>query len=143
MSPNGEHPSSSAEQRRVEEDILTVLGELLGVSWSSPPIELRPLRLDGFALSEPCVLVEAFAHVGQCKPGQRRKLSRDMTKLLLAEKLLGRPCRKVIAVVDTTVVPKGSWDASFAKEFGINFMVVALPDEVMASLRRIQIRQGR
>ena len=109
------------------------------------PSVLSGLKLDGFADGDKPVCVEVFAHVGPCKPGQQRKLSRDMTKLLLAERRLGKPCRKVIVVGDAAAVghlSKG-WDGEFAREFGIELLVVDVGEDVRRALLTAQERQRR
>lgn len=138
-----QHPSSSTEQSHAEGAIRALLSEQLKVSFSDPPDCLGKLRLDAYADDRLPVLVEIFAHVGPCKAGQRRKLSRDMTKLLLAERLLGRRCRMLIAVVDEQVIPRAasSWDGDFASRFGIEFVRVAVADELRAMITRAQRRQ--
>ncbi len=138
------HASSSIEQTTAEPIILTALAKRLGLVFGIAPAELSSLDLDGFAAGKVPVLVEVFAHVGRCKPGQQRKLSRDMTKLLLAERLMGRPCRKVVAVVDPVVQDQilRAWDGEFARRFGIEFVVVFVPENMMAALRAAQARQG-
>ena len=86
-----------------------------------------------------------FAHVGRCKPGQTRKLSRDMTKLLLAERLLGVKCRKVVAVIDADAIAhfENGWDGMFARTFDIESIVVKGLDELHGELRTVQARQFR
>lgn len=106
---------------------------------------LSGLKLDGFADGHTPVCVEVFAHVGPCKAGQQRKLSRDMTKLLLAERRLGKPCRKVIVVGDAAAVGHltNGWDGEFAREFGIELLVVDVGEVHCRAVRAAQERQRR
>lgn len=138
-----EHPSTSTAQLAAEESIRTALAGRLGVAFQPPPPALKGLRLDAYAPGPPHVLAEIFARVGKSKPGQVKKLSRDMAKLVLAERRLeGEPCRKVIAVMDKAAVAhfERGWDGEFARTFGIEIVVVnvdqAVRDAVVAAQRR-------
>ena len=137
------HPSSSAVQRKAEPVVLAALAAQLGVAFGDPSATLGGLELDAFAEGDPPVLVEAFAHVGRCKAGQRRKILQDMAKLLLAERRLGRPCRKVVAVVDAVAHIQRGWDGEFARAFGIETTVVAAPPDLRLALADAQRRQRR
>ena len=139
------HPSTSSEQLNAENTIKSELAKLLGVSFVDSPSDLDGLQLDGYAESEPPILVEVFAHVGSSKSGQKRKLSRDMTKLLLAERRLDCACRKILAVVDDEAIEYTTrgWDGEFAREFGIEFVVVPTESDLMLALRKVQDRQRR
>jgi hypothetical protein len=140
------HASDSSEQRALELEVLHALQSILFVHFvKNLPPELGKLKLDGFAPGAPPVLVEVFAHVGRAKGGQRHKIAHDMTKLLLAEKRLGVPCRKVIAVIDGAAIAhmdKG-WDGSFADAFGIERKVVPGFEDRHDAMRAVQLRQRR
>jgi hypothetical protein len=140
-----EHPSSSAVQQAAETALLAEAETRLGVRFGDALLCLSGLKLDGFADGDRPVCVEVFAHVGPCKPGQKKKLSRDMTKLLLAERRVGKPCRKVIVVGDPAVVGHFAhgWDGEFAREFGIELLVVELGEVHRRTIRAAQERQRR
>lgn len=140
-----EHASNSLEQQTAEGVIRQKLAVILSISFCTQPPELKGLSLDGYAPGTPATLVEIFAHVGRSKSGQQRKLSRDMTKLLLAEKRLGTTCRKVIAVIDKDAIAhttKG-WDGEFAKTFGIEFVLISVDKDMTDQLKTAQERQFR
>ena len=140
------HASDSREQRAAEKDIRDALAAELGVTFlTQHPPALGTLKLDGYAPGPPPVLVEVFAHVGPSKGGQRHKIAHDMTKLLLAEKLLGVPCRKVIAVIDEAAVAhaRKGWNGEFAKAFGFELRVVTGFTDRHEALRAVQERQRR
>ncbi|MFH1865362.1 MAG: hypothetical protein ABIK85_05705 [Candidatus Eisenbacteria bacterium] len=139
------HPSTSAEQQTAEALIRSALSRQLAVSFSAPPASLAGLKLDAFATGPPPVLVEIFARVGKSKSGQMRKLSRDMAKLLLAERRLAKACRKVLAVIDPDAVAhfENGWDGEFAKTFGIELVVVAVDEGVRSGILAAQKRQFR
>lgn len=140
------HPSDSAEQRALELEVLLALEKVLFVRFTkNPPPALGALKLDGFAAGSPPTLVEVFAHVGRSKSGQRHKIAHDMTKLLLAERRLAVPCRKVIAVIDGAALAhldKG-WGGEFARAFGIELKVLAGFEDRHDALRAVQARQRR
>jgi hypothetical protein len=139
------HASDSTEQRAIESEIRTALEVLLAVTFAVSDPLLRGLKLDAFAPGPPPVLVEVFAHVGPSKSGQRHKVANDMTKLLLAERRLGVPCRKVIAVIDRAAIAhhKGSWAGEFAKAFGFEVEVVPGFESRHEEMRLVQQRQRR
>ncbi|MEZ4442335.1 MAG: hypothetical protein R3B72_24795 [Polyangiaceae bacterium] len=140
-----EHPSTSAEQQRAESLIRSALAEHLGVAFEAPPAALAGLKLDAYSAGPPLVLVEIFARVGNSKSGQMRKLSRDMAKLLLAERRLDQACRKVLAVIDPAAVAhfENGWDGEFARTFGIELIVVTVDDDVRRRVLAAQKRQFR
>ncbi|MFO0646510.1 MAG: hypothetical protein U0326_09755 [Polyangiales bacterium] len=126
--------------------MLAALSLELGVTLPSPvPPQLAILKLDGYASGPPPVLVEVFAHVGPSKGGQRHKIAHDMTKLLLAEKLLDVPCRKVIAVIDEAAVShlRRGWNQEFAERFGIEVCVVPGFENRHEAMLAVQARQRR
>ena len=139
------HPSASSEQHAAEADIRSALAKQLGIVFVAPPVALVGLKLDAYAPGPPHVLVEIFARVGRSKPGQVRKLSRDMTKLLLAERRLAEPCRKIVAVIDSDAIAHFSngWDGDFAREFQIELQVVQVDDHLRAKIACAQQRQYR
>jgi hypothetical protein len=144
--PRPPHASDSREQRAAEKEILEALARELGVTFlTEHPPRLGSLKLDGYAAGPPPVLVEVFAHVGPSKGGQRHKIAHDMTKLLLADRLLGVNCRKVIAVLDDATIAhtRKGWDGVFAKEFGIELLVVKGLADRHETLRKVQERQRR
>jgi hypothetical protein len=146
MSDDRSHPSSSHEQRETETLVLERLATDLGVRFGEAPPELRGLKLDGYAAGDPPVLVEVFAHVGRCKSGQHGKIARDMTKLLLAERLLpGRRARKIVAFVsgEARRALEVGWPARFAREFEVPTVLVDLPKAQLEELGRAQDRQRR
>ena len=70
---------------------------------------------------------------------------RDMCKLLLVEKLIGRACRKIVVVCDPEALRflSTSWQGQFAEEFGIERIAVEVPSSTREALRQAQKRQYR
>ncbi|MDD9965550.1 MAG: hypothetical protein OXR73_04945 [Myxococcales bacterium] len=140
------HPSTSGAQLAAEAQIRTALARKLNLVFEAQPRALDGLRLDAYSPGPPHVLVEIFARIGRSKPGQVKKLSRDMAKLLLAEhRLAGEPCRKVIAVMDRAAVAhfERGWDGEFARTFDIETVVVAVDQSVHGAVAAAQRRQYR
>lgn len=114
------------------------------------PIGNANVTVDGFHKDENRVtLVEAWAHVGKAKPAQRNKVLGDMLKLALVTAVLRRshPSIKVeshLIFADFTaakVVNGRGWASLAAKEFGITTQVIALPDDVIVTIKEAQRRQ--
>ena len=142
-----QHPSDSSEQRAIEVKVLRALEFELAVTFSDANADprLRGLKVDGFAPGPPPLLVEVFAHVGPSKSGQRHKVANDMAKLLLAERRLAVPCRKVIAVIDRVAIAhhKRSWIGEFAEGFGVEVRVVSGFEAMHEAMLAVQGRQRR
>jgi hypothetical protein len=144
-SPPKTHPGDSSEQRSAETEILAALAEHLGVHFDGhPEIDLR-VRPDGFADGPIPTCVEIWAHQGKAKSAQTAKVMKDMCKLLLVEKLIGKQCRKIVAVCDANCLSflQNSWQGRFADEFGIERIVVAVDETTRDKVRKAQERQYR
>lgn len=132
-----------SEQRALALEMLLRLETVLFVRFATnPPPALGKLALDGFAAGSPPTLVEVFAHVGRARRGERHAIAHAMTKLLLAERRLAVPCRKVIAVIDAAALAhldKG-WGGDFAREFGIELKVLAGFEDRHDALRAARAR---
>jgi len=146
------HASDSSEQRDAERKIVSVLEEELGVRLHDA-LELTVKRgkrtvrvdLDGFHEGDRPICVEAWAHQGRTIGSQPAKVMKDMCKLLHVEKLLGRPCRKMIVACNEEALAflKNSWQGQFADEFGIERRFVQIDRATCDSVRRAQERQCR
>lgn len=90
------------------------------------------------------VVVEAYAHQGQLKPGQKSKLSKDILKLAYMRQSLGNEWRVVLCVSSFEIERhlKGSaWLAKAAARFGIEVVRVDLPEHHADMSRKAQDRQ--
>lgn len=143
--PKAIHASDSSEQRSAEAEILAALEGLLAIQLDGRPDIAQPVQLDGFAGGDTPICVEVWAHQGAAKGGQPGKVMRDMCKLLLVERLLGRKCRKIVAACDEAALGflRNSWQGRFADEFGIERIVVAVSDTTRQRLQAAQLRQFR
>ena len=111
----------------------------------SPDSPVPGVELDGFAKRRRPVCVEIWAHQGPAKGGQLGKVMKDMCKLLLCERLLGKGCRKIFAVADEAAVAflQNSWMGRFALEFGVDIVPVHIPPALSKRIRQAQKRQYR
>ena len=139
-----EHPGDSSVQRRAEMTIRQAASEKLGVDLQPQSIGGGP-RVDGFADGDPPFCAEIWAHQGTAKSAQRAKVMKDMCKLLLCDRLLGRHCRKVFVVSDEAALQflDNSWQGRFAEEYGIEPLVVEIPGEIRQEILAAQRRQYR
>jgi hypothetical protein len=143
--PKKPQASDSSEQRSAEAEILAALERLWKVRLDGRPKIDQRVELDGFADGRVPICVEVWAHQGAAKGGQPAKVMRDFCKLLLVEKLLATKCRKVVAVCDETALAllDTSWQGRFADEFGIERVVVDVPEATRERIRKAQKRQYR
>lgn len=103
------HQSSSAVQQGVEPVCLQFVSDTLELPLVPEEIRLDDgtlFRVDGVNRTGQ-VLCEVFTHVGKMLAGQKRKLAKDMLKLLAVENALGGEWRKVICIVDNPVQVSG------------------------------------
>jgi hypothetical protein len=148
------HAGDSSEQRRAERLMLDVFEAEQGV------VLQRPYRLSAgtsarMEIDGGCQddgtgrawLVEAWAHQGPPKAAQKKKIVADGLKLAYAATLFGGPVRLVLLFSDErAAAPFASsraWSAAAFHTFGIEMVVVALPDEERALIRVAQERQYR
>jgi hypothetical protein len=136
-----------AEQLMVSE-FSRQLGRELGRA--TIPIGKNKVAVDGFHRDENEVtLVEVWAHVGKAKSAQRNKVLSDMLKLAFVSSVLRRsyPTLNVEShlifadVSAANVVTGNGWAALAAKEFGIAMQVIALPKEVINTIKEAQRKQ--
>ena len=70
---------------------------------------------------------------------------KDMCKLLLAEKRLGKSCRKIFAVSDKAAVShlSRSWQGEFARIYGIEILIVEISEKIKQKILDAQEEQYR
>ncbi len=137
------HPSSSTVQQEVEATVLRALGEKLGSPLSQGHrVELGGSHMQPDGMTEDgSVVVEAFAHVGTLKGGQRHKVSTDALKLL-AIRELHPDARLILAFVDEKAVGSVSgWKAETLRRNGIELLVVELDEADRALIEAAQAKQ--
>lgn len=90
------------------------------------------------------IVGEIFTHIGSLKVGQQHKISQDILKMLLLEKIKGVKYRKMIIVVDEKIEEylKGkSFIAESIRQFGIEIKKIDLLDETYEAVLNAQRRQ--
>lgn len=94
----------------------------------------------------PPVLVEVWAYQGQPKSAQRNKVLSDALKLQFVGDVLDGDYRLVLCLTDAAAAAPfvgRSWFADALQHAGIDVEVVAIPDDLKASIRAAQSRQYR
>lgn len=135
----------SSVQRQAEIVIRKKFEGKTGCKLEDTSPKLGNLKLDGFRDKKTPICVEIWAHQGRAKSAQQAKVMKDMCKLLLAEKKLGKTCRKVFVVADLLAVShlKNSWQGEFAKTFGIELQVVKIDKALRQQILQAQKEQYR
>ncbi|MCL2594440.1 MAG: hypothetical protein FWD83_02805 [Promicromonosporaceae bacterium] len=90
------------------------------------------------------LLVEVYARQGALKPGQRNKVAKDILKLaLLRQQPEFAESRAIIAFASQEARDSiTGWIADAANQFGIELLVVEIPEELRAELLTAQARQA-
>lgn len=141
------HASDSAAQQAAE--LLMLAAVSLKVS---KPLKARRLPVgdaggrcdvDGVA-DDLSVLVEAFAHQGPMKSGQRAKVARDALKLVTLARSYP-DARLILALADEECarpLQSTTWLAAALQTFGVEVMVVDLRQSTVSGLVAAQALQG-
>ena len=144
-----EVPAGNSDvQRNAETVALRALAEQLGFELTPERIYLPSgarVEVDGVS-HDPPVLVEVWAHQGKPKPAQRNKVLGDALKLQYIGDLLDGDYRKVLCLTDAAAAAPflgRSWIAGALQHAGIDVEVVAIPDDLRATIRSAQARQFR
>jgi hypothetical protein len=135
--------SDSSVHTAAEPVCLALVGEQLGVTLAPETVRLSDgttFHLDGVDRGAH-VFCEVFSHIGDLKDGQKKKLAKDLLKLLAVEHSVGGAWRKVICVVDAPAqkfLTGASWCAAVAREF--RFEVVTA---VLSHVQREELLQAQ
>ena len=141
------HQSDSAVQQDAERAIITALAEQLGIHR-----ELRPQKVSApggsFVQLDACtedggVLVEAYARQGKLKGAQIKKISQDILKLALlkTDPALADSRALIAFASDEARGSIGGWIRAAAEQFGVELVVVEIPEDVRDKIRAAQSRQ--
>ena len=90
------------------------------------------------------IIGEIFAHIGKPKKAQDNKISNDILKMLLLEKVSGKNYRKIIAVCDETEMKKLKGLSALAesiRQFHIEVLYVRIDESLKNKLLDAQCRQ--
>ncbi len=143
--------SNTYEQRKAEANAFVLVQKWLeeehpGIQlMSNPqiPIGKTFIQPDFYAKSEG-IIGEIFSHIGNTKRGQDNKISNDILKMLLLEKVEGRTYKKIIVVCNDAIEAKltgTSYSAEFIRQFGIILKKIELDNDLRCELMRAQDRQ--
>ncbi len=141
------HLSDSSVQSAAELFCLSLVGTELQVRLEPEEIRLEDgtqFRIDGMD-QQAKVLCEFFAHVGSMKDGQKKKLAKDMLKLLAIEHALGGAWRKIICVVDEparSFLCGKSWCSAVVREFHFEVVVVSVTADLLSGVQQAQLLQA-
>ncbi len=146
------HAGDSSEQRRAERLMLDLFQQLAPHPLRSPFVVKTDsgarMEFDaGFDVDGDALLLEAWAHQGLPKAAQKKKIIGDALKLAFGATLMSGPTRLVLLFSDEQAVApfvsSRAWSASAFASFGIETVVVDLPEDERALIRRAQQRQFR
>lgn len=140
------HVADSKVQRDAEIIIRGLVAERLGVGLDAARLRLSPttsVQVDA-ASDDEQILVEIFARQGALKGGQVKKVTQDAFKLLTLQR--DRPNARLylaFASVEAAAYatnPKG-WITEALRVWGIEVLVIDVPDETRTALLAAQARQ--
>ena len=142
-----EHLSDSTVQRDAEAAIVEALATRLGFEGALKPRRMTVLggsfvQLDACSDDER-ILVEAYARQGKLKGAQIKKISQDILKLALLKRDPRLSDSRAIAVFASEEARDSitGWIRSAAEQFGIELVVVDIPDALRDEIKSAQARQ--
>ena len=138
--------SSSHEQQEAGHIIFNLVEEWLGIELEeTPKIYLADTHMEPDFFSEKAGVVgEIFSHIGKPKKAQDNKISNDILKMLLLDKLHNKNYRKIIVVCDDAELKQltgKSLVAESIRQFNIEIKKFDLSDEVRNRIIEAQNRQ--
>lgn len=140
-----ENLSSSAVQNRAEGLILDALSRSRG--WDLRQDTVLPncpeVRPDGVDLDNR-VICEVYARIGKLPPGPQRKLAKDILKLKRMNRKAGGDFTLVMAFASNQAAAylrNSGWVADEVRHFGIEVVVIDLPQEEREKILAAQSRQ--
>lgn len=146
------HKSSSMEQRMAEEEILKRL--VSDQNWCMDNFctnEIIPLGENSsvhicpdFYSERDGIIGEIHSHIGKLKPAQLHKISADILKMLLFEKMSHTKLRKLLVVCseDEATQLSGNTNVGEAiRQYGIELICVHVQPETYDKLLLAQKRQ--
>jgi hypothetical protein len=136
------HLSSSTVQGDVELEMLKILGVEIGTPLAKTKVDYHGARMeiDGID-SDESVFVEAFAHLGTFKPGQRRKIANDVLKFVALQANYPQ-ARFILAFADEAAMASVTgWLRTVVDQQKIEMVVVGIPSVSKEKLAKAQIDQ--
>ncbi|MBL1121396.1 MAG: hypothetical protein D8M26_00735 [Ignavibacteriae bacterium] len=142
------HPSDSSVQQLAHKEILKLINENHNLKLASQKVLLDNtlFQVDGYS-AEPPILCEIYSRIGKMKVAQHNKISKDILKKLLIEKLSYRQFKKIIAFADEEAAQPfsegESWYSKLKEKFDIEVIIIQIPVELKSSILEAQKRQYR
>ncbi len=136
--------SDSYVQKEIEKTVL----KKIGLKPETIFIENVKFCFDGFS-DEKKVIAEIYAGIENLKSAQRQKISQDILKMILFEKLKGETFTKKLIFVDKKIYDKlifeesKSWKNLAIKKFNIKLEYVQISNEDYDLLVKAKQRQGK
>lgn len=143
------HKSSSHVQMQAEDLLFKKVENLLNIRLEkNPKIYLSNnvytyIQPD-FYSEDKGVIGEIFAHIGKPKKAQDNKISNDILKMILLEKITGKRFRKIIVICDADEKNKLEGKSVLAesiRQFGIEIMCVEIEEKERKKILDAQERQ--
>lgn len=123
--------SDSSEQQLAHKAILKLINANYNLNLISQKVLLDNtlFQVDGYS-DNPPILCEIYSRIGKMKVAQHNKISKDILKMLLKEKLSSKKFRKISAFTDEKVAQPilngESWYTQLKICFNIDFESSAL-----------------
>lgn len=142
------HDSDSNEQQSAELLLLDMLNAETGLNLKSCKLHLVDktyVQCDGIDESAKCIC-EIYAHIGALKAAQKHKLSTDLLKMLLVERVKGSSWRKIYCFADKTAAAElqgSSWRSLISSALDVEIHSFDLPEEEKQKIINAQKRQYR
>ena len=141
--------SSSIEQQEAENHIFQLVEKMLEIKLEKN--KKLFLADNAFTYMQPdfyseehLIVGEIFAHIGKPKKAQDNKISNDILKMLLLEKVQGKIYRKIIVVCDEAEEKKlkgMSILAESIRQFEVEILRIEISEEMRKKLVMAQNRQ--
>lgn len=143
------HKSDSTEQTQAEEHIVSLVEQKLGFTLKKnhklylADNSYTYIQPDFFS-EEHHIIGEIFSHIGKPKKAQNNKISNDILKMLVYEKVTDKQYRKIIVVCDMdelTNLCGLSVLAETIRQFQIELMYIEIDEDLRNKLLAAQKRQ--
>ena len=143
------HKSSSHIQIQAEEMMFSKIEHLFEIKFEkNKKIYLADntytYMQPDFYSEEFSIVGEIFAHIGKPKKAQDNKISNDILKMLLLDKISGKQYRKIIAVCDKKEMKKLMGQSVLAesiRQFGVEVILVELDEDMRNKILKAQETQ--
>lgn len=140
------HKSSSHIQIQAEEMMFSKIEHLFEIKFDkNKKIYLADntytYMQPDFYSEEFSIVGEIFAHIGKPKKAQDNKISNDILKMLLLDKISGKQYRKIIAVCDKKEMKKLMGQSVLAesiRQFGVEVILVELDEDMRNKILKAQ-----